>query len=298
LRTRLIPVGHSPSQMELEGMTAWITVAGNWLLQIDLQAGKPTGAIRFHHPVGAMVSGTDSVWLAKGDIALKVPETLSTEGLHFVEHFPDGEAVFAAGSIWTGGCSISSFGCFDKLARIDPNNPKSITRIKISGGVADIASSKDTVWVQKLVKGGGVARVDASKNTVSANIPVPFTLGASLTADSSALWVDDGAAIWRVDAHTNQVTRMDFQGPTQSCLTGNTLWVLELSTAKLLLHHFDSQTRQEVGSAVPLGETRIEGTSGSSGSLLLSRIHLRACQDDEVWLSDSSGVLLRLDTKP
>jgi hypothetical protein len=308
LRTKLIPVGHSPLQMELAGKTAWITVAGNWLQQIDLQAGKPTGAIRFHHPVGAIASGTDSVWLAKNEIAMKVPETLSTEVIHFVEHFPrDGEAVFAAGSIWVPGCSISSFACLDKLARIDPNKPESIVRIKIRGMVRNIAASNDTVWVLKLVKSGGVAQVDASKNTVSADIPVPSsTSGATLSADSRALWVDDGAAIWRVDAHTNQVARMDFQGPIQSCLTGDRLWVMEFtnwhvasgfSTAKLLLHHFDSETRLEVGPAVPLGETRIEATSGSSAGLLLSRIQMRACHDDQVWLSDNSGVLLRIDTQ-
>src|SRR5713101_2919991 len=65
LWTRLIPVGHSPGQMELEGKTAWITVASNWLLQIDVQAGEPMGAVQLHHPVGAVASGMDSLWLGK-----------------------------------------------------------------------------------------------------------------------------------------------------------------------------------------------------------------------------------------
>ena len=300
---KLIPVGLAVSGMSVQGGVAWITVANNWLMQMNLETGKPAGAVRFHHPVGIMAANEDSVWLAKNQVTRKTPEAVSTGGLHFVEHFPrldSGNAVFAGGGIWTGGCAVASFGCYGKLARIDVNNGQ-VSRLKFGGGATSFTASNDSVWVQHE---GGLARIDASANKISANIANPGKSNAQLLADSRALWVDEYATIWRVDAQTNQVARIDFSGATQSCLTGDTLWVLEtgnwhktgeVSITSAAVHRIDARTGKEVESAVSL-ETRTEGTNGSApAATFLSAIQMRACRGEKVWLSDKTGVLLQLD---
>ena len=152
-----------------------------------------------------------------------------------------------------------------------------------------------------MISNGTLARIDAAKNTVVASIPIPTAKG-KLLADAHAAWVDDGAAIWRVDAQTNEIKRLDFGGPTEACLDGGTLWVLEFTNrhhvgkntvASLRLHAFDAQTLQVVGDPVSLGSSE-----ESLDAISLSGIHLQACLSDEVWVSDRSGVLLRLDMRP
>lgn len=212
---KLIPVGLAVSGMSVQGGVAWITVANNWLMQMNLETGKPAGAVRFHHPVGIMAANEDSVWLAKNQVTMKTPEAVSTGSLHFVEHFPrldSGNAVFAGGGIWTGGCAVGSFGCYDKLARIDVNNGQ-VSRLKFRGGATSFTASNDSVWVQHE---GGLARIDASANKIATNIANPGKSNAQLLANSRALWVDEYATIWRVDAHTPRSLVLISQEPRRA----------------------------------------------------------------------------------
>jgi hypothetical protein len=322
VRTTFVPVGSLPSLVALQDHTAWIAAGSNWLLQLDTGSGKTTGVVQFKRPVGDLVVGADAFWLPQNTIADKAPDTLSVEHLRFVDHLRHGareywddgiQAGFAAGSIWLPACSASSsmrsMGCANNLARIDPKNRDSITYIKLSEP-RQVAGNGDTVWVTGLMgpcsrepcRNGSLSRIDASSKVVSATVAVPATRGAKLLADSHAAWVEDGAAIWRVDAVTSEVRSLDFEGRVEACSTGSVLWVLEFANwrgadrntvTSLRLHRFNAQTLQAVGEPISLGQSE-----ESTGPISLSGIHLRACRDDEIWLSDSSGVLLRLDMRP
>jgi streptogramin lyase len=101
-------------------------------------------------------------------------------------------------------------GCANKIAKVELRNHESLTHIKVATGYVDAVSavgSGDTVCV--MISNGTLARIDAAKNTVVASIPIPTAKG-KLLADAHAAWVDDGAAIWRVDAQTNEIKRLDF----------------------------------------------------------------------------------------
>ena len=306
LQTTFLPVGFSPSHMVLGEHGAWIAVGSSWLLQLEADSRKPVGAVQLHREVDNLVVGSDALWLPKNSIARNFPETLATEQLKFVGHLPHDEtqAGFAGGSIWLPSCSVAStMGCANKVARIDLKNHESLKRIKVTTSYGDALSAVgngDTVWV--LNSKGSLVRIDAAKNTVVATLPIGFTARGKLLADARAAWLVDDAVIWRVDVQTNEIKKLDFRGPTEACLGGGMLWVLEFTNSPLVgkntvhsirLQGFNAQTLQAASDPVSLGQSE-----ESLDPLSLSGIHLQTCLSDMVWVSDRSGVLFRLDMRP
>jgi hypothetical protein len=310
LQTEFIPVGLVPSQMARQEHTAWVGVGGNWLLQLDTDSGKPTGAVEFEHPVSDVVVGTDAFWFPKDNkIARKVPDTLSTEHLKFIGHLhSDVPAGFAADSIWLPLCDVNPhwvpMGCAGKLARIDVKADKSVAQIKPGSGYAeilDVTGNGERAWVMN--SNHTLARIDPASNTIVATISLPVAAASKLFADRNAVWIDSGSAIVRVDAETNIVGILDFKGPAESCVVDNTLWVLEFAGQRdaasgfvrdLRVHKFEAQTLKRSGEGVSL-----EASEDSAKEAPHSDIHLRACRSDEIWLSHAGGgALFRLKMGP
>jgi virginiamycin B lyase len=229
---------------------------------------------------------------------------------------PCGGMTSAFGSVWVASCGDGS------LVRIDTKTAKVVATI--SSGAADIrgslASSADSVWMLTDLK-TTLSRIDPDQNAVVGEFRVPAGC-ESLTSGEKALWLacPNDNEVLRINPETNLVDKeISVSARPESLAVGaNSVWVFCAKDGKI--DRIDPKTNQVTKTI----ELNVPGAKGaiaygdgfvwaSVAGFPLTRIDpeagavvqqfygagggIIATSPGAIWLTNSDGVLLRIDTK-
>ncbi len=224
--------------------------------------------------------------------------------------------VNAFSSLWVPNCGDGT------LARVDPKTYQVTAKLATGTGRAriGIAASSDSVWMFTDTR-GTLSRIDPAQNLVVAEFRVYADCNA-LAFGETALWLTcpEENRILRVDPQTNLVDKSIeiSAAPTALVIGEGSVWVLCAKEGKV--ERIDPKTNKVTktielgapagGGAIAFGEgsvwvsmpgfpiTRIDPQAekvvqqfyGEGGGFLLTT-------PNSVWLAESAGKLVRIDTR-
>jgi YVTN family beta-propeller protein len=220
--TAQIPVGRSPTNVEVGEGAAWVINADDQTItRIDsdtLEAGQPF-AVGGGTPIDLAV-GDGALWVASGtpdpnaqfggpvlNALVRIdPDTSGTRAVVEVPH--DGPTVVstsqqrlvaAAGSLWV---VLASGG----VARVDMTTGEIVATVEGVGAFA-IASDGDSIWT--LETDGSLKRINPSTNGITANISLQTTGLDSIAVGGGDVWATSSAdgVVWRITVAPRPVSR-------------------------------------------------------------------------------------------
>ena len=257
-----------------------VTVKGNEVAVIDPDANRVTGTISVGSRPGAIVSGSDSLWVANRDdqnVSRIDPDTSSVTKVIAVGDTPTGLAA-VDGATWVVGSNVS--GPSVSLTRIDPQFNRVVSKKQIDnfvpGGPGAAAALGKTVWIAP--SSGLLTRLDPRTGRVIKEID-PNAGPTAVAVGPDAVWVADSDAgtVTRVDP-TGSLTAIPVGGsPSAIALDAGGVWVANRSDDNVV--RIDPST-PAVTTTIPVGKAPA-GITVSPGA---------------VWVANSGdGTVSRID---
>jgi virginiamycin B lyase len=223
-----IPVGGSPcASLALDFGSLWVPLCGATprLARVDPAKGTVTATLEVGpgDAGGRIATGVGSVWVpsdAAGVLSRIDPDTNGVVAEIYVAGRPS-SAVLDGDALWV----TSAAG--DVLAKVSPHSTEVGETLKVGGRPGRLAAGDEAVWV--LNHGDGtVSRVAATTGKLVATIRVADgPVEGDIAVGAGSVWVSvPGAPIVRIDPRTNRVAqRFTGEGGGAVLVAHGSLWV-------------------------------------------------------------------------